>query len=168
MAARRVRVEFIRFGLLLTLTVALISVAARYNDHGSGREQAARGHHPSASATPSGATTSGGSTQAPASQSPATTSPTASPSERAAGGPSGASGGGSGAGGSGQAGGVPTLPRTGGTQAIELSALAGLFIAAGTVTVRIARSPASSGQIATSAQAEQVLGSSESNRPGTS
>jgi LPXTG-motif cell wall-anchored protein len=171
-------VEIVRFGLLLTMTVALISVAIRYDDHGHSRNQAARGRHPGATATPSA-----GGTNGPGKTSPTPSAATGSGDGTGTGGNgsngsgtggsgTGGSGtGGSGTGGSGTGESVATLPRTGGTQAIELAALAALFIAAGSFSVRISKTRPRFGQVAGStaaaAQPPQALGSSESNRPGT-
>jgi hypothetical protein len=156
-------VEIIRFGLLLTMTVALVSVATRHNDHGSGRNEAARGHQPSATATPAT-----GGTAAPSSlaRSPSTTSPSTTSSAAGSGGNEGASD----ASEPGQVGSVPTLPRTGGTQTVDLAALAAFFIAAGSFGMRISRPRTTqAGEPATTvlAQAGHAVASSGSNRPGT-
>jgi len=124
-------VEIIRFGLLLTMTAALISVASRYNDHGSDREQAARSHQPGATQTPSAGGNSGPATS---SESPSSAAPSPRPTASA---PATSNGGTSGAG---QGEGVATLPNTGNsTQTIELAALAMVFIAGGSLGVRISR-----------------------------
>jgi hypothetical protein len=156
--------EIIRFGLLLTITVALISVATRHGDDNSSRNQASGGHHPSAS--PSASATAGHSE----SPSPAATRSPGGASASGVGGSGSSAGGGNGAAGGASDGGVATLPRTGGTQALELAALAALFIAAGTFGMRLAR-PASARQAGGTpierTQPGQAFGSSESNRPGT-
>jgi LPXTG-motif cell wall-anchored protein len=159
---RRLRVEIIRFGLLLTMTIALVSVATRHNDHSSGRNEAARGHQPSATATPASGGTTAQSSLAP---SPGTTSSSPSP---AAG--SGGNDGASDTSEPGQVGSVPTLPRTGGTQTVDLAALAALFIAAGSFGMRISRprtTQAGESAAAALAQAGHAVESSGSNRPGT-
>lgn len=162
--------DLIRFGLLLTMTVALISVATRHDDHTSGRDTAARGRHP-ASAAPS---PSSGQAEAPSQggSSPARSGGSTAPRSGSSP-PQGTTGSGTpkenGGGGSEVA--VPTLPRTGGTQAVELAALASLFIAAGSFGMRISRPRAATVQAEappiTVTQAAQPLGSAESNRPGT-
>lgn len=168
MAVRRVRVEFIRFGLLLTMTIALISVATRHDDDSGGRNQAARGHHP-ASAAPSPST---GQTESP-SQGGSTPSKSADEPTTPNGGSDSAegSGGGSGAAAGGDETGAPTLPRTGGTQAAELAALAVLMIAGGGFAMRISgrRTVAvqAGGPPTAATHLGQALGSSESKRPGT-
>jgi hypothetical protein len=164
-------VEFIRFALLLTMTVALISVATRYDDDSGGRNQAARSHQPASTAPSS----TSGQTEAP-SQGGSTASPSSGTHRGNAHGDDGAAGSGAGgtasdAAGSGQGAAAPTLPRTGGTQALELAALAALFIAAGSFGMRISRprtSPVHAEGPATAAtHVGQARGSSESNRPGT-
>lgn len=180
MASRRLRVEFIRFALLLTITAALISIAVRHDDNNGSRQQAARGHSPSASPSP----TQGGSTSAPASQQP---SSGATPSSSGASGDSGGNDGSAGssdgategsgngstssaaAGGAGDNGNVATLPRTGPTQAAALAALALFFIGAGYGGIRLSRRPGRQPLVASAAvtQPGQAAASSESNRPGT-
>jgi LPXTG-motif cell wall-anchored protein len=155
-------VEIIRFGLLLTVTVALVSVATRHNDHSSGRNEAARGHQPSATATPAT-----GGTAAPSSLAPSPSATSSSPSPAAG---SGGTDGASDTSEPGQVGSVPTLPRTGGTQAIDLAALAALFIAAGSFGMRVSQPrPTQAGEAAAAAlaQATHAVASSGSNRPGT-
>ena len=153
--------EFIRFGLLLTMTVALISVATRHGDDSGGRNQAARGHHP-ASAAPS---PSSGQTEAPSEGGSTPSGSTAEPStpDSSTGGHSAPSSGGES--------GAPTLPRTGGTQALELAALAVLLIGAGSFGMRISRPRTvvvqAEGPPTAATHLGQALGSSESNRPGT-
>ena len=174
MATRRLRVEFIRFALLLTITVALISVATRHDNHGSGRNDAARGNHPAATGSPST-----GATSAPSSAGTTPSAPATSPSSEPAGGGSTGSGGGSGpngggasGSGSGEVSSVPTLPRTGGTQVAELAALAVLCICVGSLGMRISRprpsAYAEEPPATEAAQSAHALGSSVSNRPGTS
>jgi hypothetical protein len=162
-------VDLIRFGLLLTMTVALISVATRYDDHASGRNTAARGHQPaSASPSPAGgqaeSPSQGGSTPSQSGSTPLQRGSTPGHGHSQAGAPNENGGGG------GEVA-VPTLPRTGGTQAVELAALAALFIAAGSFGMRISRPRAATVQAAgpptAATQAGQARGSSESNRPGT-
>ncbi len=164
----RVRVEIIRFALLLTMTVALISVATRHDDDSSSRNQASRGQHP-ATAAPSphsGQTESpsqGGSTSSATPSAPASSAGKGSRERSGADGQAGASGSG------GEP--APTLPRTGGTQAVELAALAALFIAAGSFGMRISRPRTTGVQpellSTTVTQAGHARTSSESNRPGT-
>ena len=141
MATSRLRTEIIRFGLLLTMTVALISVATRHGDHGSGRESL-RTHQRGPSATPSSGGSSGPATtsQTPATQ-PSTTASDGSHGGSSGTGQTGGTGqSGTGQSGTGQSGGVATLPNTGNsTQTIELGALAMLFIAGGSLGVRISR-----------------------------
>jgi LPXTG-motif cell wall-anchored protein len=155
-ATHRLRTEIIRFGLLLTMTVALISVATRHGDHGSGRE-AVRTHGSGQTATP---TTGGSSGPATSSQTPAPP-PTTTSHHASHGGTSSP----------GQVGGVGTLPNTGSsTQTIELAALALLFIAGGSLSVRISRPKQAAGQAGSAtavAQSAQAAGSPASNRPGT-
>jgi hypothetical protein len=177
-------VEFIRFALLLTITAALISIALRHDDSDGSRPQASHGN---ASASPSPA--GGGSSSAPASEQPTTGSPssgasssdgldsggstdnngngTSDGSEGTAEGSDGAGSDASGA--TGDDGSVPTLPRTGGTQAAELAALAMLFIAAGTAGVRLSRPSARQPAVGSTALTHpgHAEGSSESNLPGT-
>jgi hypothetical protein len=176
-------VDLIRFGLLLTMTVALISVAMRHDDNSSGRDTAARGHH-SASAAPSPssgqaeAPSQGGSTPSQAGSTPAQGGAGSTPSQTGTA-PSGTAGESEtpkeNGGGGGEVA-TPTLPRTGGTQAVELAALAALFIAAGSFGMRISRPRAATVQATTvqadsppiaATQAGHPLGSSESKRPGT-
>lgn len=163
MAVRRVRVEFIRFGLLLTMTVALISVATRHDDNSTGRNQASRGHHQSSTAP----SPSSGQTEAP-SQGGSTPSGSSGEPSTPSGGNDGSTRATSGGGGETSA---PTLPRTGGTQALELAALAVLLIGAGSFGVRISRPRTSAvqadGPPTAATHIGHAFGSSESNRPGT-
>src|SRR3954452_8054034 len=101
------------------MTVALISVAVRSNDHGSNRPQAARGHVAGPTSSPAAGGTSGPATSSHAPSTPPSSS--SSSHQR--------SGSGGSAGNAGQGDGVATLPRTGSTQTVELAALALLFIA---------------------------------------
>lgn len=176
MATRQFRVEFIRFALLLTMTVALISVATRSNDHGAGRNEAGRGHHPSATASParSGSGDSAAPSETPSGQAstPAGGGTSGTPSA-GNGGTGGHGTGGAGANGAGTGAGtatVPTLPRTGGTQTVDLAALAMLFIAAGSFSVRISRPKGRAQPLpapAAAAHLGQAVGAAESNLPGT-
>lgn len=159
--------EIIRFALLLTMTVALISVATRHGDDSSSRNQAARGHPSvSASASPAGGQTSApgrGGSPSPSSQQPSKASATPAPTATSK--PSHA-------GGSGEEAGVATLPRTGGTQAVDLAGLAVLFIAAGSFGMRVSRPRVLVAQAewlptAAAAHEGQTPWASESNRPGT-
>src|SRR4051794_28075356 len=123
------RIEAMRFGLLLVLTVALLSVAFRINSH-----------HTSSSAGPSSRPTvqptgqpTGQPTRQPSSQpssqpSTAATTPASSPAAHP-----------NKAGGSGQpASGQQTLPVTGSDDAVKLGALAFLMIGGGTLVIRAA------------------------------
>lgn len=143
MQARRVRVEFIRFSLLVVLTIGLISVAARYNDGGSDNRATAQ---PSTSASPSsggGSGTSGGSgSPAPAdggSPSTGTTGSSGAGTGSEAGSASGTDSEASGNTDDGSVDGVAELPRTGPAQTAELAALALLFIGWGGVSLTLAR-----------------------------
>ena len=180
MGSSRLRVEFIRFGLLLTVTVALISVATRHDNHSASRNQATRGHHLPVSAAPSqsssgqtSAPSEGGTTAPPSTSSPGTSTGGGStqPTGSGAGGRAGHGGGTATSGTGGSDAGVATLPRTGGAQAVDLAGLAALFIAVGTFGVRISRPRQASAQAgagsAAATQPGHACGSSESNRPGT-
>jgi hypothetical protein len=110
------RIEVLRFGLLLVLTVALLSVAVRIHSHSSSSAsgQPNVGHptaQPSARATPA---------PTPTHSSPVQVLPTASTRPP-------------------RAGGHPqTLPVTGGDATVKLAALAFVLIGAGAVTMRAA------------------------------
>ena len=149
------------------MTVALISVATRHGDHGSGRD-AVRTHGAGPTATPS----TGGSGPATSSQTPAPVSTTTPHTKHGATGGTGQTGTTGQTGGTGQADGVATLPNTGNsTQTIELAGLAMLFIAGGSLGVRISRprpASAQAGSATAITQSAQAAGSAASNRPGTS
>lgn len=147
MITGRWRVEVVRFGLLLTLTVALVSVAVRINHDGAGHDSAALRHRqtppassPARPAEPPGTTSSpsgDGSAGAGAG------TPSAGSGSSPAGGGA-ATGAGSGAGGPAAGNAeqpVATLPRTGTGQAVRLGATALLLIAAGSWSVTAGRRP---------------------------
>lgn len=148
------------------MTVALISVATRYNDHGAQRATG-RTHHVGPSASPSAGGTSGAGapSQTPSSQTPSSQPSTSQPPPT-----SGHKSSGNAADGAGQGeGGVATLPNTGNsTQTIELAALAMLLIAGGSLGVRISRpKQGQSASLVAATQSAQAAGSAASNRPGT-
>lgn len=149
MDVRRVRTEFLRFGLLVTLTVALLTVAFRIGDDGTQRPTAGR-HHPAATATPSTGSSTGSGTATP----PGTgTGSPAAPTDGSTNGSANAgAGGGNGSGGGTDQGNsstgatagastTATLPRTGSAQIARLSAVAALLIGSGAWTVSISRPP---------------------------
>ena len=119
--------EFIRFALLLVITVAAISVATRIHDNGGSKEAGARSG-PSATAAPTG-----GSSGAGGSSSGATSSPD--------GGTSSATGSSGSTGSSGGTGSTtsPVLPRTGTDDAVRLTALAFLLLGAGSFSISLSR-----------------------------
>jgi len=126
------RIEAMRFSLLLVLTVALLSVAFRINAH---HTSSSAGHSPRPTAQPTGQATG-----QPAGQ--PTTTPSTSVSSPA-GHPHNAGGSGQPASGqptSGQSGaagnGPQTLPVTGWDSAVKLGALGFLMIGGGTLTLR--------------------------------
>jgi hypothetical protein len=134
------RVEIIRFGLLVTMTIALVSVATRGSGHHQGTHHAA-GSPAVVGASPSATTPASPSATAPAS--------TGGNGQAAAGsgssGPATTRSGGSAAGGtggltsSGTAAGEATLPRTGSTHATVLVDLALLLVGGGAWTVVASR-----------------------------
>jgi hypothetical protein len=121
-------VEFIRFGLLVTMTIALISVASRVHHHDSS-PRAASGPSPSAS---------------PSQSDPSASASPSSPGQQGGGGgpadpgssASGASGGTSGGAG------TAVLPRTGPAGAAQLAALALILIGWGALSLTFSRGPA--------------------------
>lgn len=125
------RVEFIRFTLLITLTIGLISVAARHGGSHHGTTQASHSSSPSASASPGGTAASGGG--AAAGQASGTGSQGTGRQS------TGSSGSGTGSNGSAGAQVVPMLPRTGAAQVTELAGLAALFIAGGAFSMTVSR-----------------------------
>jgi hypothetical protein len=131
-----IRIQAMRFALLIVLTVALASVAVRINSHSS-----------STSSKPPAAAPSSGSSSSPPTHpqsSPPQSSPPQSPSVQpthATRAPRTAGHGGTGHGGasSGQAGGPPQqLPVTGWDPAMKLGALAFVLIGGGMLTIRAA------------------------------
>jgi hypothetical protein len=137
----RVRVEIIRFGILVVLTLGLLSVAARAFDGEDGRRTA--GGRPSATAP--------GETQSPDDDPTGSTDGgTSEPGSDAGGDGSDAGGdgsavgtGGSGSGGSGGSGdgaiAAPELPRTGPDTALRLTGVALALIAGGALSLVGAR-----------------------------
>ena len=121
--------EFIRFGLLIIITIAAISIAVRHDGSHHGVRNAAGSGTPSSSASPTAPspTTTGGSSGAGGSSGTGTQAGT----RQGNGGAIGANGGGTTAT-------TPALPRTG-TQAAELGGLAALMIAAGSFSVTVSR-----------------------------
>ena len=140
MDSQRIRVEIIRFALLLIVTVGLISVAQRAFDD----DKQVTGAHgrPSTSASPAPGSAGSRPATAPSSSPPATTPPAAgSGNDGNAGATTGADGsdangsGGSSRGGETNAAGQPILPRTGPDGAVRLAGLALVLIAAGSLSV---------------------------------
>ena len=143
--------EVIRFSLLVTLTVALLSVAIRLASHSDS--------HPGAQPNPRGSTTSPSATTplAPASTTPSpnavasSSTPTTPTPGSTSTPPAGTTGSGSGSGGNGSAGtgsggdgsggpgAQPVLPVTGYDDAIKLVALSMVLIGGGALTVRASR-----------------------------
>ncbi|MDQ1683829.1 MAG: hypothetical protein QOC82_566 [Frankiaceae bacterium] len=121
------RVEVIRFSLLVTLTVALLSVAIRLaadNDSHSSR--------PNAQPAPRTTTSAPVNSTAPSTSTPAASTPTAST-------PAATPGGGGGSGSAGETGAQPVLPVTGYDDAMKLLALSMVLIGGGAFTVRASR-----------------------------
>jgi hypothetical protein len=128
-----VRVEALRFMLLIVLTVALASVAFRINSHSSSTSSHGRSGRPPVATNPPSSAPSGPST-APQGTPTARTSPTHH-SHPATG--SGSSG--TGTGGSSGGAGTPTqLPVTGWDSAMKLGAFAFLLIGGGMLSIRSA------------------------------
>ncbi|MDQ1745932.1 MAG: hypothetical protein QOD07_195 [Frankiaceae bacterium] len=128
MQTSAIRVEVIRFSLLVTLTVALLSVAIRLASHNDSHATLRPGAlPPSGSSTPSSAPSS---PSAPAATRPP--SPAATPAR-----PHTAGGSGSGGSAAGQPG-QPVLPVTG-DDAVKLIALSMVLIGGGALTVRASR-----------------------------
>jgi hypothetical protein len=128
-----IRIQAMRFALLIVLTVALASVAVRINSHPSSTAS----KHPGAAPVPSPSpgSPSSGSPPSQPTQSPTRRAPSVQPTHvtRA---PRAAGHGGTG---SGQAGGAPQeLPVTGWDPALKLGALAFVLIGGGLVTMRAA------------------------------
>ncbi|MBV9293712.1 MAG: hypothetical protein JO222_14820 [Frankiales bacterium] len=129
--------EFIRFGLLIIVTIGLVAVATRGSGHSGSRTNA--GHRPGAPSTSTGAGTQG-STGHSGHNGHARTSAGGSTSSGGSGSGSGStSSGGSGSGGVSATAGQPELPRTGTTEA-ELAGLGLIFIAGGTLSIVAGRS----------------------------
>lgn len=147
--------EIIRFGLLLTLTVALVSVATRaFDGEDDGRRAAARptvatthgSQSPSpATSTPGSEPTSGGNGQgdgngsAGAGGSDGSGSGSANGSGGSGSAGSGATGGGSAGDGNGAKAGPPTLPITGPDTIVRIAGFALALIAAGGLTIASGR-----------------------------
>jgi hypothetical protein len=131
MQSRGVRIEAIRFGLLIVLTIALASVAFRIDSHSS--SQSSKPHSP-VTATPTPSTSSSPQVLPTTStRPPATAKPRATRTAGGAGGSGGAGGAGGGGGGTAQ-----VLPVTGWDATVKLGALALILIGGGTLTVRLA------------------------------
>lgn len=134
--------EIIRFGLLLTLTVALVSVATRaFDNDDDGRRADAR---------PTVAATHGSQSPSPATSTPASepTDGTGGEGDGKASGDGSSSGAGSGSGngsgsgagrGNGSTAGQPTLPITGPDTAVRIAGLALVLIAGGGLTLASGR-----------------------------
>jgi hypothetical protein len=127
-------VEIIRFGVLIVLTIGLLSVAARaFDDDGGSRTTAAA--RPSTSA-PSGSTS-------PGAQPTQAGEPSADPSVGGTSPSDDGSGGDTGSGGSGDGAiAAPELPRTGPDTALRLTGIALVLIAGGGLSLAGARRPA--------------------------
>ena len=132
--ASRVRVEIIRFTLLITITVALISVAVRHGDHHSST-RASHSGAPAASASsgPTSPPTSGGQAGGAGSGGTPTSGQEAGSQS------SGSQGAGRTSGTSTNDQSVATLPHTGGAQVAQLAGLAALLIAAGSLSLTVSR-----------------------------
>jgi hypothetical protein len=135
-----VRVEIIRFSLLITITIAAISIAVRHGGSHHDTTAGSRSQSPSASASAGGtpaAGTSGGSanggTATGGTSGGQSTGGHNHGSQGTSGGSSGTSGGSTGA----QS--TQMLPRTGSTQVAELGGLAVLLIAAGSFSMTVSR-----------------------------
>jgi len=124
-----IRVEVIRFSLLVTLTVALLSVAIRLASHNDAHSSLRPNGSPSGSSAPTTSSSPG-----------FTASPAPVPSSTASFAPrgSGSGSGGSGTGSAGGAAGQPVLPVTG-DDALKLIAMSLVFIGGGALTVRASR-----------------------------
>jgi hypothetical protein len=149
--SQRIRVEIIRFMLLLVVTVGLISVAQRAFDDDT-RTTGAQGHPPATSTPPgtSAPTTPGqpSATASPSASDDGNDGSTVTADGSTSGGSSSGSGSGTGSGSAGATGatgasddgrtdadGQPMLPRTGPESAVRLAGLAFVFIVAGSLSV---------------------------------
>lgn len=134
--------EFIRFSLLIIITIAGISIGVRHDNSPHSASRAAGSGTPSASA-PTPATTGGSSGAGGSSGSGnAGSGNTGNHGEGGSGSAAAGQGNGGviGADGGGTTATTPALPRTG-TQAAELGGLAALMIAGGSFSVMVSRRP---------------------------
>lgn len=133
MQTSAIRVEVIRFSLLVTLTVALLSVAIRLASHSDSHSTLRPGGLPSGPSAPSSSGTTPSAVSPPTSASPVGPSPSATASFV----PRGSSGSGGSGGSAGQPA-QPVLPVTG-DDALRLVAMSLVLIGGGALTVRAAR-----------------------------
>lgn len=135
MQTSAIRVEVIRFSLLVVLTVALLSVAIRLASHSTPSHPGAQpGPHPTASALPAGSVPPSAAAPLATTMPSAVTTPNPSSSSSAIA-PQTRAAGGSSSGPTAQ----PVLPVTGYDAAVKLAGLSMILIGAGALTVRASR-----------------------------
>ena len=138
MRSGSIRIEALRFSLLIVLTIGLLAVAFHGNSHSPSHNAAGSSAATTTTLGQSSTTTSPSTsttTVAPPS-STATSTPSGSAGASGGSGSGGSGSGGSGSGGSGGTGaGQPTLPVTGWGPAVKLGALALVLISAGALTM---------------------------------